>query len=129
MNPLCVSEGVGLIPWSPLARGVLAGNRKANTTRARTDDFGVKLCGKQMADADQRVVDRLEEISKKRGVPPAQIALAWLLHKPGVTAPVIGASKPHHLQDAVAALAIKLSTDEMEKLESVYVPHPVLGHH
>ena len=80
-------------------------------------------------EADDRVVDCVEELAKQRGVPPAQVALAWLLHKPGVTAPIIGASKPHHLEDAVAALEIRLSKQEIEKLESVYVPHPILGHH
>jgi 1-deoxyxylulose-5-phosphate synthase len=128
MNPLCVSEGVGLIPWSPLARGVLAGNRKANTTRARTDDFGATLYGKQMADADQRVVDRLEEISTKRGIPPAQIALAWLLHKPGMVAPIVGASKPHHLDDAIAAASVKLTPEEIALLEEPYIPHKIAGH-
>lgn len=128
MNPLCVSEGVGLIPWSPLARGVLAGNRKAKTTRARTDDFGAKLYGKEMAEADQRVVDRLEEISSKRGIPPAQIALAWLLHQPGLVAPIVGASKPHHLDDAVAAVSVKLSAEEIARLEEPYIPHEIAGH-
>jgi aryl-alcohol dehydrogenase-like predicted oxidoreductase len=126
MTPLCLEEGIGLLPWSPLARGLLAGNRKANTARSRTDDYAQKLYTRE---ADDRVVDAVQDLARDRGVPPAQIALAWLLHKPGVTAPIIGASKPHHLEDAVAALAIKLSKAEMEKLEAVYVPHPVLGHH
>jgi aryl-alcohol dehydrogenase (NADP+) len=126
MAPLCRAEGVGMLPWSPLARGLLAGNRKSGTLRSKADDYAHKLYTRE---ADDRVVDCVEELAKERGVPPAQIALAWLLQKPGVTAPIIGASKPHHLQDAVAALAIKLSAEEMEKLESVYVPHPVLGHH
>jgi aryl-alcohol dehydrogenase (NADP+) len=128
MNPLCESEGVGLIPWSPLARGVLAGNRKAQTTRAKTDDFGVKLYGKQMAEADQRVVDRLDEISKKRGLAPAQIALAWLLHQPGLVAPIVGASKPQHLEDAIAAASVKLSAEEIARLEEPYIPHEIAGH-
>ncbi len=126
MIPLCLEEGVGVIPWSPLARGFLAGNRKTGTERSKQDDYAQKLYTRE---ADDRVVDCVQELAKDKGVPPAQIALAWLLHKPGVTAPIIGASKPHHLDDAVAALAIKLSKAEMEKLESVYVPHPVLGHH
>src|ERR1700733_4834921 len=91
MNPLCDSEGVGLIPWSPLARGVLAGSRKAKTTRAQTDDFGARLYGTKTADADQRVIDALADLAKKRGVPPAQLALAWLLHKPALVAPIVGA--------------------------------------
>jgi len=126
MAPLCRAEGVGMLPWSPLARGLLAGNRRSGTLRSKADDYAHKLYTR---DADDRVVDCVEELAKQRGVPPAQIALAWLLHKPGVTAPIIGASKPHHLEDAVAALAIKLSAEEVDKLESVYVPHPVLGHH
>jgi aryl-alcohol dehydrogenase (NADP+) len=128
MNPLCVAEGVGLIPWSPLARGVLAGNRQGQTTRARTDDFGTKLYGKDIADADQRVIDALADLAKKRGVPPAQLALAWLLHKPAMVAPIVGASKPHHLDDAIAAVELKLSTEEIARLEESYVPHAVAGH-
>jgi aryl-alcohol dehydrogenase (NADP+) len=126
MAPLCVAEGIGMLPWSPLARGLLAGNRRAGTLRSKADDYAHKLYTR---DADDHVVDCVEELAKQRGVPPAQVALAWLLHKPGVTAPIIGASKPHHLEDAVAALSIQLSKQEVEKLESVYVPHPVLGHH
>jgi aryl-alcohol dehydrogenase-like predicted oxidoreductase len=128
MNPLCVADGVGLIPWSPLARGVLAGNRQGQTTRARTDDFGTKLYGKDIAAADQRVIDALVDLAKKRGVPPAQLALAWLLHKPAMVAPIVGASKPHHLDDAIAAVDLKLSAEEIKQLEEPYVPHPVAGH-
>ena len=127
MNPLCVAEGVGLIPWSPLARGVLAGNRKQQTTRARTDDFAQKLYqGAQ--DADEQVVARLEEIAKARGIPPAQIALAWLLHKPGMVAPIVGASKGHHLDEAIASVQVSLSPKEITLLEEPYVPHAVAGH-
>ena len=128
MNPLCEAEGVGLIPWSPLARGVLAGSRKAKTTRAQTDDFARKLYGKETAEADQRVVDRLEEISRKRGILPAQIALAWLLHQPALVAPIVGASKPQHLDDAVAAVGVKLSAEEIARLEEPYIPHEIAGH-
>jgi aryl-alcohol dehydrogenase (NADP+) len=128
MNPLCAAEGVGIIPWSPLARGVLAGNRKGQTTRATTDDFAMKLYGKEIAAADQRVIDRLEEVAKQRGVPPAQIALAWLLHKPALVAPIVGASKPKHLDDAVAAADLKLSAEEIARLEEPYVPHSIQGH-
>ena len=127
MNPLCVAEGVGLIPWSPLARGVLAGNRKAVTTRSKTDDFASTLYGKETTAADQRVVDRLEEISKARGIPPAQIALAWLLHKPGLAAPIVGASKPGHLDDALASVTVKLSKEEIARLEEPYIPHEIAG--
>jgi 1-deoxyxylulose-5-phosphate synthase len=126
MNPLCRAEGVGLLPWSPLARGILAGNRRAGTQRSRTDDYAHKL---YTHDADDRVVDAVEKVAKARSVPPAQVALAWLLQRPGVTAPIVGATKPHHLTDAVAALGIKLAAQEISELESPYVPHPVLGHH
>ena len=132
MNPLCLSEGVGLIPWSPLARGFLAGNRKANedklkgeTTRARTDDFAHKM---YYRDSDFTVVDRVTEVATARGVKNAQIALAWMLAKPGVSAPIIGASKPYQLEDALAALDLRLTEDEMRRLEEPYEPHPVLGH-
>jgi len=126
MIPLCRAEGVGLIPWSPLARGVLAGSRKAKTLRVQEDDYTKKLYTQE---ADDRVVDAVAQVAKNRGVPAAQVALAWLLHKPEVTAPIVGASKPHHLQDAVAAVGVKLAQQEISQLESVYVPHPVLGHH
>jgi len=125
MNPLCRAEGVGLLPWSPLARGLLAGSRKVGTQRSKQDDYAHKLYNQ----ADDRVVECVERVAKTRGAPPAQVALAWLLRKPGVTAPIVGATKPHHLEDAVAALSLKLSAKEIEELESVYVPHPVLGHH
>jgi 1-deoxyxylulose-5-phosphate synthase len=126
MTPLCQSEKVGLLPWSPLARGLLAGNRKTQTLRSKEDDYSKKLYTQE---ADDRVVDCVAEVAKNRGVPPAQVALAWLLQKPQVTAPIVGASKPHHLKDAVAAVSLKLTKEEIEQVESVYVPHPVLGHH
>jgi 1-deoxyxylulose-5-phosphate synthase len=126
MVPLCQAERVGLLPWSPLARGMLAGTRKTQTLRVREDDYTKKL---YTMEADDCVVDCVAQVAKDRGVPPAQVALAWLLQKPGVTAPIVGASKPHHLPDAVAALSLKLTQQEIVQLESVYVPHPVLGHH
>ncbi len=126
MAPLCQAERVGMLPWSPLARGLLAGSRKAQTPRAKMDDYAHKLYTREV---DDRVVECVADVARDRGIPPAQVALAWLLHKPGVTAPIVGASKPHHLQDAVAATGVKLTTPEIEQLESVYVPHPVLGHH
>jgi len=126
MVPLCRAEGIGLLPWSPLARGLLAGNRRAGTQRSKADDYAHKL---YTMDADDRVVDCVEQAAKSRGVPPAQLALAWLLNKPGVTAPIVGATKPQHLTDAVAALDLKLTAQEISELESAYVPHPVLGHH
>ena len=132
MIPLCRAEGVGLIPWSPLARGFLAGNRTSNedkqqaeTTRARTDAFAHSLYYRA---SDFTVVDRISEIAQARGVKNAQIALAWILAKPGVSAPIIGASKPYQLEDALAALEIKLTPEEITKLEEPYEPHPILGH-
>lgn len=130
MLPLCRSEGIGIIPWSPLARGFLAGNRqrqnKGETTRAKTDDFAHRL---YYEESDFQVVDRVVELAKQREVSSAQIALAWLVRQPGVTAPIIGASKMHHLDSALAALDIQLSDEECRQLESPYKPHPVLGHH
>jgi aryl-alcohol dehydrogenase-like predicted oxidoreductase len=129
MIPQCVDQGVGVIPWSPLARGVLAGNRtkegERHTVRASTDAFSDALYA-QPSDFD--VVDRVAEVAAERGVPSAQIALAWLLHRPGVTAPIIGATKPDHLQDALAAEQLDLSDAEMARLKEPYLPHPVLGH-
>lgn len=129
MNPLCIDQGVGIIPWSPLARGFLAGNRKRDehkpTLRAKTDDFAHNLYY-QAGDFD--VVDRVVEVAAAHGVKPAQIALAWLLHKPGITAPIIGASKMYQLDEAIEAVTIKLSADEMQAIEESYQPHPVLGH-
>jgi 1-deoxyxylulose-5-phosphate synthase len=105
---------------------VLAGNRKARTVRSQEDDYTKKLYTQE---ADDRVVDAVAQVAKSRGVPPAQVALAWLLHKPEVSAPIVGASKPHHLQDAIAAVNLKLTRDEITQVESTYMPHPVLGHH
>jgi aryl-alcohol dehydrogenase-like predicted oxidoreductase len=128
MMPLCASERIGVIPWSPLARGRLARpwDARASTERAGSDEFGKTLYAKT-EEADRAVVDRVGEIAGARGMPRAQIALAWLLNKSGVTAPIIGATKPHHLEDAVAALSIALSPEEMARLEEPYLPHPVLG--
>jgi aryl-alcohol dehydrogenase-like predicted oxidoreductase len=129
MIPLCLDQGVGVIPWSPLARGLLAGNRTREgeklTTRAQTDAFGDSL---YTPEVDFAVVDRVVEIAAERGVPAAQVALAWLLHKPGVTAPIVGATKLAHLEDAIAAEAVPLSADEIARLEEPYVPHAVAGH-
>jgi aryl-alcohol dehydrogenase (NADP+) len=130
MIPLCRDEEIGLIPWSPLARGFLAGNRRredyGETSRAKTDDFAQSM---YYDDGDFAVVDRVGEIARKRGVSHAQVALAWLLHQPGVTAPIIGASKPHHLDEALAALELQLDEVELKALAEPYRPHPVLGHH
>jgi aryl-alcohol dehydrogenase-like predicted oxidoreductase len=129
MIPQCIDQGVGVIPWSPLARGFLAGTRtregERRTTRSETDAFQDRLYG---SPEDFDVVDRLGEVAGERGVPPAQVALAWLLHKPGVTAPIVGATKLEHLEDALAAAELALSADEIARLEEPYVPHPVLGH-
>jgi len=129
MMPLCRHEGIAVIPWSPLARGFLAGNRsaaeKGETLRAKTDDFAHKMYYQQ---ADFDVVDQLTEIAKKRGVSNAQIALSWLLHQPGVSSPIVGASKAQHLEEAIAAVDIKLSAEELAALAEPYRPHAVLGH-
>jgi aryl-alcohol dehydrogenase-like predicted oxidoreductase len=129
MLPLCQAEGVGVIPWSPLARGFLSGNRArqgyGDTKRAQTDDFAQSM---YYQEADFEIAGRAVELAGRRGVSPAQIALAWLLHKPGVTSPIIGASKIQHLEEAAAALEIRLSDEEMKFLEERYQPHPVLGH-
>ena len=127
MLPLCEEEGIGVIPWSPLARGRLARAwEKESTKRYETDQFGTTLYS-QTQEFDRRVVERVGLISEQRGIPRAQVALAWMLSKPAVTAPIVGATKPHHLADAVAALSVKLSPEEIASLEEPYVPHPVLG--
>ena len=129
MLPQCIDQGVAVIPWSPLARGVLAGNRSRagdkRTTRSETDGFTDYLYN-QPTDFD--VVDRVTEVADELGVSPAQVALAWLLHKPGVTAPIVGATRLGHLSDALAAEALELGDDVLKRLEEPYVPHPVLGH-
>jgi len=137
MNPLCLDQGVGLIPWSPLARGFLTGNRskadinkenqeeKSLTKRAQSDSFGHQM---YYADTDFEIVDRVKSIAENKQVKPAQIALAWILSKPGVSAPIIGASKMYQLEEAVAATTIKLSDDDIKALEELYQPHRILGH-
>ncbi|NOK61753.1 MAG: aldo/keto reductase [Chloroflexi bacterium AL-W] len=129
MVPLCRAEGVGLIPWSPLARGFLARNRQrgaqGETLRAKSDDIAHRM---YTLDSDMIVAERVSEIAQTRGVPPAQIALAWLLHKPGVVAPIIGASKMLHLEQAVAAVDVALDAEAITQLEAPYQPHPILGH-
>ena len=127
MIPFCIDQDIAIIPWSPLARGLLTGNRtkeRNETERARTDKFGVMLYD---TDSDFDIVDRLAEIAKNKNLPDAQVALAWMLSKPYITAPIIGASKPGHLEDAVAALEVKLSVEEIEQLEELYRPHAVRG--
>lgn len=129
MIPLCIDQGVALIPWSPLARGFLAGNRTRarhdESIRSQTDDIAHKL---YYQDSDFTVVDRVVALAERRGTKPAQVALAWMLHKPHITAPIIGATKMYQLEDAVAALDITLTAEEITELEAPYTPHPVSGH-
>jgi 1-deoxyxylulose-5-phosphate synthase len=129
MIPQCIDQGVGVLPWSPLARGLLAGTRtregERRTVRAETDSFGDSL---YKPEVDFDVVDRVVEVAGARGVTPAQVALSWLLHKPGVTAPIVGATKEQHVEDALAAEALDLSGEEIARLEEPYVPHAVSGH-
>jgi 1-deoxyxylulose-5-phosphate synthase len=129
MIPFCVDQGIGLIPWSPLARGFFAGDRKreggGETTRANSDDYADRL---YFREGDFEVAERVQEVAQKRGVTGSQVALAWLLNKPYITAPIIGATKLEHLEQSLAALDVNLSEDEMASLEDPYQPHPVLGH-
>jgi aryl-alcohol dehydrogenase-like predicted oxidoreductase len=126
MLRLCQAEGIGVVPWSPLARGRLTRDWDESSAQSETDEFGKTLYART-AEADRKVVERLAEIANRRGVPRAQVALAWLLNKLTVTAPIVGASKPQHLEDAVAALSLKLTPEEMAELEEPYVPHAVAG--
>jgi len=126
MIPLCRDMGVAVIPWSPLGRGKLTRDWDAATARSETDEFGKMIYGKT-AEQDRKVVEAVARVSAERGIPRAQIALAWLLHKPGITAPIIGVTKESQLTDAIAALAVRLSKDEAAALEAPYVPHPVVG--
>jgi 1-deoxyxylulose-5-phosphate synthase len=129
MIPQCIDMGVGILPWSPLARGLLAGNRTREgerlTVRAETDSFGDSL---YTPEVDFDAVDRVVDLAAARNVPPARIALAWLLHKPGVTAPIVGATKAQHVEDAIAAEALELGDEEISRLEEPYLPHVVSGH-
>ncbi len=129
MIPFCRATGVGLIPWSPLARGFLAGNRTqdkgGDTARSKTDGFAHQMYYQEY---DFQIVDRVTELAKRCGVSNAQIALAWMLHKPGITSPIVGASKMYQLEEAVKALEITLSNEEIKSLEEPYRPHPILGH-
>jgi aryl-alcohol dehydrogenase-like predicted oxidoreductase len=129
MIPQCIDQGVGLLPWSPLARGILAGNRgtgdERRTTRAQTDRFADALYAPEL---DTPVVERVQSVAEARGVPSAQLALAWVLGKPGVTAPIVGATKLQHVEDALAAEQLRLTDDEVASLEEPYVPHSVSGH-
>ncbi len=126
MLPFCQDQGIGILPWSPLARGRLARDGNENTYRQESDTYGATLYAKA-EDADRAVIEAVGQIARRRGVSRAQIALAWVLHKRGVSAPIIGASKPDHLNDAGAALSVSLTADEIATLERPYTPHPVVG--
>jgi len=128
MLPLCRAEGIGVIPWSPLARGLLAGGRRkgleGESTRAKTDEYAHKL----YEDSDLAVAQRVEETARRRGLSPARIALAWLLSRPGLSAPIVGATRMEHLEDAAASVDVSLSEEESRFLEEPYRPHDVRGH-
>lgn len=126
MLPLCAAEGIGVIPWSPLARGRLTRDWDDSSNRQETDLVMTGLYD-ATAGADRKVVERVAEIAQQRGVPRAQVALAWIAQQPAVTAPIVGASKPQHLDDAVAALSLNLTPDELAALQEPYIPHPVVG--
>jgi aryl-alcohol dehydrogenase (NADP+) len=125
MMPLCADLGVGVIPWSPLARGKLTRDWDATTDRSETDEFGKLLY--DASSSDRTIVDQVAEIAASRDVSRAQVALAWMLSKSFVTAPIVGATKPHHISDAVAAVDLRLTDDEVQSLEAPYVPHSVAG--
>jgi 1-deoxyxylulose-5-phosphate synthase len=130
MNALCIDQGVGLIPWSPLARGFLAGNRSAadkagDTVRARSDEFAKDM---YFRESDFEVLGAVEKIARQRGVTPSQVACAWILQAPGVSAPIVGATKLKHLKESIEAVSINLSAEEVSELEKPYTPHPILGH-
>ncbi len=127
MIPLCQDMGVAVIPWSPMARGRLTRDWDESTARTETDEYGKTLYA-GTGDADRKIVERVAEVAKARGVPRAQVALAWVAQKPGITSPIVGASKPAHLTDAVAALKLNLTAEEIAQLEAAYVPHAIAGH-
>jgi aryl-alcohol dehydrogenase-like predicted oxidoreductase len=128
MLPLCHDQGVGVIPWSPLARGLLAGSQRRGDRRDTVRGGSDRLADQMYGDDDFDVVDAVRAVAAERGLPPAQIALAWLLGRPGVTAPIVGATRLGHLEDAIAAVDVELTEDEVARLEAPYCPHPVLGH-
>jgi 1-deoxyxylulose-5-phosphate synthase len=127
MMKVCQAEAIGVIPWSPLARGRLARASQTETTKRSESDQFAKVLYSQTEEADRKVIERLGAISEKRGVPRAQIALAWMLDKPFITSPIVGATKPHHLKDAMTAISLHLTPEEVTSLEEPYTPHPVLG--
>lgn len=128
MIPLCMDQGMAIIPWSPLARGFLTGTRKrdgGSTVRSEVDTFAKQM---YYNESDFQVADAVVELAKQRGVSAAQVACAWVLQAPGITAPIIGATKPQHLKDLIAAVDLTLSAEEVAALEAPYRPHPILGH-
>lgn len=128
MIPLCIDQSVGLMPWSPLARGLLARGNDSGTVRNKTDEYARYRHGVALTEADQKIMDAVQKIAAARGVPPAQVAMAWFSHKPAMVAPIVGASKVHHIEDAVAALSIKLTVEEVAALEAPYVAQRIIGH-
>ena len=126
MLPLCTAEGIGVIPWSPQARGKLSRDWDYTSVRTETDEAMTRLFAKTQ-EADKKVADRVAKVAKARGIPRAQVALAWVLSKPVITAPIVGATKLHHLDDAIASVGVRLSVDEIAELEEPYVPHEVVG--
>jgi aryl-alcohol dehydrogenase-like predicted oxidoreductase len=129
MNPLCLDQGVGIIPWSPLARGLLTGSRERGGGQTTVRSGADPIADTMYDDNDFDVVDAVRALAAERGLPPVQVALAWLLGRPGVTAPIIGATRTQHLADAVAAVRVRLTEDEVTTLQAPYRPHAVLGHH
>jgi 1-deoxyxylulose-5-phosphate synthase len=127
MIPLCRDSGIGIIPWSPLARGRLTRDWDEQTERSASDSFG-KMIYAKTEEADRKVVEAVAAVATARGLPRAQVALAWLLQKPGITSPIVGATKPQHLSDAIAALDVRLTAEEIARLEAPYVPHAVVGY-
>ncbi len=127
MLPLCVDAGIGVIPWSPLARGRLTRDWDATTARTETDEYGRTLYLPHTAEADRRVVEAVAKVAADRGIPRAQVALAWVMQSKAVTAPIVGASKTAHIDDAIAALSVRLTADEIATLEAPYIPHDISG--
>lgn len=126
MHPFCLDQGVGVLPWSPLARGRLTRDWDASTARSQTDEFGATLY-RQAEESDRRVADAVASVAQRRGVPRAQVALAWVAGREAVTSPIVGATKLSHLEDAVAALELHLDSEEVAELEAAYVPHAIAG--
>jgi aryl-alcohol dehydrogenase-like predicted oxidoreductase len=128
MLPLCTDQAIGILPWSPLARGFLARDLSGGTVRAKTDEYARTIYGAELANADKAVHEAVSKVAQARGVPRAQVAMAWVAQKPGVIAPIVGVSKPNQLEDALAALSLKLTPEEMAAVEAPYVPHATAGH-